>query len=418
MPTYFYQQVSQFFELIFAAVQDPKLAIRESAVQALRAALIVTAQRESSKTSQKLGWYKQCYDETIKLLSVEKGEKVKEERVHGALLVLNELVRCSNAEWERTYTNLMKLTDTKQDIEEHLTSFNKSRFMPFTKRSTHLLTFNNNPFNNSIIESSVCKQLIFEKYDYVCLDVLAQRTTRYPHIHNALLMILPRLAAFSKERFIKNYLAITMSYLQQTLRSREKERFQAFITTGLIAVAIEDDINPYIPKIMEVIRSALPNKEIQQKKRVYIDCSIFQCVTFLGHALKSNLSKEMHSIIDPMLITGLTSSLTICLRELAKKIPELKQIISSGLLKMLSQILMNTPLRHPGMPKHLSPNLMTLSGSGEVADTGSIVLALRTLGTFDFERQSLLQFVKHCADFYLIHEQQEIRLESVRTCSR
>lgn len=53
MPTYFYQQVSQFFENIFTAVQDPKLIIRESAVEALRAALIVTAQRESSKQSQK-----------------------------------------------------------------------------------------------------------------------------------------------------------------------------------------------------------------------------------------------------------------------------------------------------------------------------------------------------------------------------
>lgn len=290
--------------------------------------------------------------------------------------------------------------------------------MPFTKRSTHLLSFNSNPFTNLIIESSVCKQLIFDKYDYICLDVLAQRTARYPHIHNSLLVILPRLAAFCRERFVKTHLPITMNYLLQTLRSREKERFQAFITTGLIAVAIEDDINPYIPKIMEVIKAALPSKENPTKKRIYIDCSIFQCITFLGHALKSNLVKEMHSIIDPMLVTGLTASLTICLRELAKKIPELKQIIISGLLKMLSQILMNTPLRHPGMPKHISTNLMTLSGSGDLADTGSIVLALRTLGTFDFERQSLLQFVRHCADYYLVHEQQEIRLESVRTCSR
>lgn len=56
MPTYFYQQVSQFFDLIFNAVQDPKPAIREGAVDALRAALVVTAQRESAKQSQKVGW--------------------------------------------------------------------------------------------------------------------------------------------------------------------------------------------------------------------------------------------------------------------------------------------------------------------------------------------------------------------------
>lgn len=56
MPTYFYQQVSQFFDLIFHAAQDPKPAIREGAVDALRAALVVTAQRESAKQSQKLVW--------------------------------------------------------------------------------------------------------------------------------------------------------------------------------------------------------------------------------------------------------------------------------------------------------------------------------------------------------------------------
>lgn len=54
MPTYFYQLVSQFFELIIIAIQDPKIAIREGAVEALRAALGVTAQREIGK--QKVNW--------------------------------------------------------------------------------------------------------------------------------------------------------------------------------------------------------------------------------------------------------------------------------------------------------------------------------------------------------------------------
>lgn len=57
MPTYFYQQVSQFFDLIFNAIQDPKPIIRESAVEALRAALVVTAQRESARQNQKPQWY-------------------------------------------------------------------------------------------------------------------------------------------------------------------------------------------------------------------------------------------------------------------------------------------------------------------------------------------------------------------------
>lgn len=55
MPTYFYQLVSQFFEYIIIAIQDQKITIREGAVEALRAALVVTAQRETGK--QKVNWY-------------------------------------------------------------------------------------------------------------------------------------------------------------------------------------------------------------------------------------------------------------------------------------------------------------------------------------------------------------------------
>lgn len=56
VPTYFFQQVQLFFDLIFNAVRDPKSVIREGAVEALRAALVVTAQRETAKQTQKPQW--------------------------------------------------------------------------------------------------------------------------------------------------------------------------------------------------------------------------------------------------------------------------------------------------------------------------------------------------------------------------
>lgn len=56
VPTYFFQQVQQFFDHLFVVMRDPKAAIRETGAEALRAALIVTAQRESVKQSQKPQW--------------------------------------------------------------------------------------------------------------------------------------------------------------------------------------------------------------------------------------------------------------------------------------------------------------------------------------------------------------------------
>ena len=46
-----------FFDNIFVAVWDPKQAIREGAVAALRACLILTTQREP-KEMQKPQWYR------------------------------------------------------------------------------------------------------------------------------------------------------------------------------------------------------------------------------------------------------------------------------------------------------------------------------------------------------------------------
>ena len=64
MPTFFFQHVSQFFDVIFNPIWDTKPVLRESAVHALRAGLIVTVQRETAKQSkhQHIAWYKTCYN--------------------------------------------------------------------------------------------------------------------------------------------------------------------------------------------------------------------------------------------------------------------------------------------------------------------------------------------------------------------
>lgn len=57
VPTLFFQHAAQFFDLVLLVVRDTKPHIREGAVEALRAALVVTAQRETSKQTQKSQWY-------------------------------------------------------------------------------------------------------------------------------------------------------------------------------------------------------------------------------------------------------------------------------------------------------------------------------------------------------------------------
>lgn len=56
VPTLFFQHATQFFDLVLTVTRDPKSSIRDGAVEALRAALVVTAQRETSKQTPKSQW--------------------------------------------------------------------------------------------------------------------------------------------------------------------------------------------------------------------------------------------------------------------------------------------------------------------------------------------------------------------------
>uniref|UniRef100_A0A1B6E046 Serine/threonine-protein kinase TOR n=1 Tax=Clastoptera arizonana TaxID=38151 RepID=A0A1B6E046_9HEMI len=438
VPTYFFQQVQLFFDLIFNAVRDPKPVIREGAVEALRAVLVITSQRETAKQTQKPLWYKQCYDIAFTgfddLCSREKGVN-RDDRVHGSLLVLNELMRCSNAKWEHTYEDLMlrlqcEPTQPSSDsvgifprLKSPLSSSKSRQLGAYSYSSYKIgsLPLPNNKTNadHALYESAACRSLITEHFDDICNEVLSQRISRSPHIQHTLFAILPRLAAFNKEKFVLSHLNPSMVYLLTTLRGRERDRATAFTTVGLISVAVEDLIQPYIPKIIEIVRASLPTKETPSKKRgAGLDPTVFVCITLLGHAVKTLIKTDVKELLEPMLATGLSSALTIALRELAMSIPQLKPDISEGLLRMLSHVLMNKQLRHPGMPAHLPAANTSIGLNLESQDIPSIVLALRTLGSFNFDGHSLLQFVRRCAEHFLNSEPQEVRLEAVRTCSR
>lgn len=418
MPTYFYQQVSGFFEHIFSAIRDPKPMIREGAGQALRAALVVTSQRESSKQLNKPQWYKTCYDEALVCFSeVPLKEKgcTKDDRIHSALIILDELLRCSNANWERKYISLRFLQPEPKKIDSddfgHILPRIKA---PFIEKFGHSSSSHQSSymydldcslkFCSNVQESSACRQIITENYDEICQRILEQRTVKSNYVQQSLFSVLPRLVAFNGNLFVRNHLSSTLNYLLTTLRGKEKERNTAFVTLGYIAVAVEDEIEPYLSRIFEIIKATLPSKEIQSKRKFIPDPSVFLCITLLGHAVKDEplIADYIKELLDAMKSTGLSPALTICFRELAETVPSLQAIISDGLLNMLSHTLMSKHLTQMGTPKHNLTSQFTPSTLAETQqDVATTVLALKTLGTFNFGAHDLMEFVQRCADYFL-----------------
>ncbi len=79
-----------------------------------------------------------------------------------------------------------------------------------------------------------------------------------PHIQNALISLLPRLAASNKERFVSRHLAETMAYIYRCLQGRDRDRYSALMAIGLIAVVAGREIKPYLQNILVVLRYQNP----------------------------------------------------------------------------------------------------------------------------------------------------------------
>lgn len=113
-PTFFFQHVQQFFDSIFVALFDLKAYVREKAAEAIRSAVGVTAQRENREL-QRPSCYTNCYNNII--IELRSKTAAKEERIHGSLLVLCELLRCSNADAERVRTTVEEELKQQSDTD-------------------------------------------------------------------------------------------------------------------------------------------------------------------------------------------------------------------------------------------------------------------------------------------------------------
>lgn len=247
---------------------------------------------------------------------------------------------------------------------------------------------------------------------------MAQQISRAHNVHQMLLLMIPRLAGFNKEAFARKHLKSTINHLITFLRGREKEKAMAYTTLGLLCVAVESDVQAYLPRIIEEINKlTFPIKDTP-KKRNGVDTPLFNCVTLLGFAMKENVANEVRDLLDPMCANGLSPRLTTCFKELSQNLPSLKKEITDRLLNMLSLILRKKPYA-PSNGENQIVHIFTTAMQVEAHDASKLVLALRTLGSFDFEwNKPLMSFIRRCTDHYLQSEQHDVRMEAVKTTAK
>lgn len=431
-PAFFVPHMIQFFDCIFNAICDQKPIVRECGVDALRAALFVLASRETEE-NQNPRWYQHCYQEAIKNFDVsmdstganqgqlqslsQKDRARRDDRIHGSLMVLNELFAVCD-----DLTHFLNNND-------HLSDTAIS-----TSNNSNLPQNFNAPIAMKIHESPTCRQLLNEKFTFICDIIMKQKSSKNPYITNILLILIPRMAAFNPEYFVEKHLAETIDYLLNGLRS-SRDRSKFFIAIGRLASGVGEKLKPYVPRIMEAIRACLPPKD-QRKIRTSsahatpTEPCVFECISLIAQALGPLIEPEIRSqdFLDQMTLSGLSPASASAFLELSIQIPQLRREIHNHLLHMLSIVLMQRPFKNPGTP---DTQVMTLASQTSPSATNrylvnnleyqqenfhNITLALKILAKFDFHSMFTMQFATYCSEHYLTSEIKDIRLESVKTC--
>jgi len=150
------------------------------------------------------------------------------------------------------------------------------------------------------------------------------------------------------------------------------------------------------------------------------EAPVFQCISMLSIAVGMALTKYMEALLDPMFACGLSQSLTQALVDMAHYIHPIKSQIQEKLLDLLSLVLSGRPFKPLGCPENKLPPIPAFAKDFNLnmADhkDSEIVLALGTLGSFDFAGHVLNEFVRDVAIHYTGNSNPRIRKAAALTC--
>ncbi|CAF4657655.1 unnamed protein product [Rotaria sp. Silwood1] len=476
--------VEQFFEQLFVTMADPKQYIREAFAETMHATLIVLIDREreeqknnsseittgkdltssnishaiSTESNTFIKAYNMAYTEAMKCLTVDSAKHKntqREDRIHGGLLLLNELLRVSDVKFENICQDLIHPYSAPKPKPISYKDVHRARVALTFERTGPLSPMDliDNPEQSQIqVQSSFIRSIMLENFLNICNQVFQYRQQPKSMIANVLIRILPRLASLNYKLFSHQpYVDATMNFIFERINSRElKERQLAFHALGLMILAdktsrINDTdllitttpITKDMSKILDCLKQTFiplssintslttthshrrnnstqsSNPSLQQQslsvnnllscRYSSPDSSVFACITMIGEA-GPDASKCLDILLEYLLHCGLNHSLLFCLDKLCS-MPlihtDTKRKIHQGLLENLRLILSN--------PLSYNTNL-----TNEQNDI--VIIALQTLRIFDFEAQAIEPYFIDILNIRFIeHDIVRIRIESIIT---
>ncbi|KAL4435039.1 hypothetical protein ABPG77_003864 [Micractinium sp. CCAP 211/92] len=333
-PAIFNVHVRSFIEVIWNPLRDSRQHVREAAVAALRACLVLVEKRE---TRYRVQWYYRLFEETQRGLT----RVTSLETVHGSLLALGELLRHTG-------------------------------------------------------------EFMLARYREVCDTVLRFRDSKEKLIRRAVITLVPRLAAFAPERFVKSYLKQATEYLLAVL-AVPAERGAGFTALGEMAGALaRAGVAPRMKTPDDSLRhiAAAIKECLGQRSRGRPPCpEALECAGTLAVALRADWQPYLAALLEPMFTTGLSDALVHAMHKAVGALPDLLPRVQALLLDLLSLVLARRPF-NPATPPATVAALQQALSSGELQGSALTRLALHTLGSFSWVPHPLLDFVRdHVAPY-------------------
>lgn len=277
-PTIFFARINDFFDLIWGPLWDPKEKIRISAGQALSACLAVLRER-----TYHLQWYCYLYDQFQ-----EGFHRGTEEHVHGSLIVVSEALK---------YTG----------------------------------------------------DFMIPRFKEVCKAIMALKDHRARIVRASIISLLPSLAELCPDAFARAHMDETVEFLLRCAKLSDL-RPQALLATGKLCVAIGPYLVPRIDELMNMLRDSFPGAGSatagggygRKSKHSELDPSnpeALLCISDMVQGLGTPFHERVLSLLEPMLLIGLTPELIDTLSIISAHMPNQRNMVQIRLLEETIKVL-------------------------------------------------------------------------------
>lgn len=226
--TVFNVHVPEFVDAIWVALRDPTLAVREKAVEALRACLRVIEKRE---TRWRVQWYYRMFEATQDGL----GRNAPVHSIHGSLLAVGELLRNTGEFMMSRYREVAEIVLRYLEHRDRLVRLSITSLLP---RIAHFLR---DRFVTNYL--TICMNHILH-----VLKIPAERASGF--------IALGEMAGALDGELI-NYLPTIISHLRDAIAPRRgRPSLEALACVGNIAKAMGPTMEPHVRGLLDCMFSA------------------------------------------------------------------------------------------------------------------------------------------------------------------